>query len=499
MDGLYIMDGLGAEDIFDSKIGYTYDDIIIHPGYIDFSVKDVNLKTNLTRNIKINIPIVSSPMDTVTESKMAISLALQGGIGIIHCNNTIEEQVQEVIKVKQYQNGFISNPVILSPNDKISEVYKIKDKYGFTGIPITEDGLLNSKLVGMVSFRDVDFVDDKEILIKNVMLSDLITVKEGASLDEAYQILKESKRSRLPIVDTKFNLKSLICRKDLRNKNEYPLASKNKDTNQLLVGAAISTHINNTERIDCLAKAGVDVFVIDSAQGNSIYQLNTINYIKTKYPSIDIIGGNVVTIQQAVNLIDAGVDCLRIGMGIGSICTTQEVCGVGRPQASAIYNVAKYASTKGIPIIADGGISNTSHIIKALTLGANTVMLGSMLAGTDESPGEYYYKNSVQIKKYRGMGCIDAITKNSGERYLSNNSQIKVAQGVSGTVIGKGSLIKYIPYLVQSIKHGFQDIGIKLIDDLHKQMYSNNIRFELRSISAMREGSVHDLLSYDNN
>jgi len=485
------------ESIFNSRTGYAYDDIIILPGYIDFSVNSVSLKSKLTRNIELNIPFVSSPMDTVTESDMAISLALQGGIGIIHCNNEIEEQVRDVERVKKFQNGFIHNPIILGPNDPISEVYRIKKCHGFTGIPITIDGQINSKLIGMVSFRDVDFVDNKKTLIKDVMLKDLITIREGTTLEKAYRVLKESKRSRLPIVDKEFNLKSLICRKDMRNRKEYPLASRNKKTNQLLVGAAVSTHIGTKVRISALVNAGVDVLVIDSSQGNSVYQLNTIHHIKKTYPKIDVIAGNIVTEKQAKNLINAGVDALRVGMGIGSICTTQEVTGVGRPQATAVYNVSKYASKFGIPVIADGGISNTSHVIKALTFGASSVMMGSMLAGTDESPGDYFYKEGVQIKKYRGMGSIDVMKKKGSERYLSSNTSIKVAQGVSGTVLGKGSISKYVPYLVQGIKHGFQYVGVKTVEQLHNTMESGVLEFELRSLSAMREGNVHDLLSYD--
>ena len=383
----------------------------------------------------------------------------------------------------------------MGPDCPISRVYEIKKSHGFTGIPITEDGQINSKLIGMVSFRDVDFVEDKNTPIKDVMLTDLITIKEGTSLKKAYQVLKESKRSRLPIVDDDFKLKSLICRKDMRNIKDYPLASRNK-TNQLLVGAAVTTHKNSYVRIHALAKANVDIFVIDSAQGNSKYQVEIIKYIRINYPHIDIIAGNVVTINQARNLIRAGAHALRVGMGIGSICTTQEVTGVGRPQATAVYNIAKYAHNFNIPVIADGGISNTSHIVKALTLGASTVMMGSMLAGTDESPGEYFFKDGIQIKKYRGMGSIDVMKKVGSERYLSTNP-IKIAQGVSGTVIGKGQISKYIPYLVQGVKHGLQYIGEKNLKKLHSNLLQGVTRFELRSLSAMREGNVHDLLSYE--
>jgi IMP dehydrogenase len=491
------MDGCVAKEIFNNKTGYAYDDIIILPGYIDFSVSNVDLKSNLTKNIQLSTPIVSSPMDTVTEHNMAIQLALQGGIGIIHCNNSVDEQVEHVRKVKRFQNGFITNPVLLSPEQPISEIYRIKKQHGFSGIPITQNGCMDSKLLGMVSFRDVDFVKNKATPIGDVMLTDLITIEEGSTLEDAYEILKESKRSRLPVVDKKFNLKSLICRKDLANRREYPNASRNRTTNQLLVGASVTTHLNTGERIDPLIKAGVDVLVIDSAQGNSLYQIKTIKYIKEKFPNIDIIAGNVVTTKQAKNLIDAGADALRVGMGIGSICTTQEVCGVGRSQATAVYKVSHYAKSFGVPIIADGSIKNTGHIVKALTLGASTVMLGSMLAGTEDSPGEIFYKDGVRLKNYRGMPSIEAMKQtSSSERYLAQNENIKVAQGVSGTVVTKGKVSTYIPYLVQGVKHGLQDIGSNTVPKLHTMLDDGTIEFEIRSISSMRDGAIHGLYDY---
>ena len=326
------------------------------------------------------------------------------------------------------------------------------------------------------------------------METKLVIAKEECSLLEANDILKTNKVNLLPIVDKKGNLVSLISRKDLRNNNEYPLASKNKETKQLLVGAAVSTHPRDRPRIDALIDVGVDVIVIDSSQGNSVYQLDTIKYIKDK-KNIDIIGGNVVTKHQAKNLIEAGVDGLRVGMGIGSICTTQEVCGVGRPQATAVYNVAEYAQQHNVPIIADGGISNIGHIIKALAIGASTVMMGSMLAGTDEAPGKYFYQEDVKLKKYRGMGSIDAMNKNSGKRYMVD--KIKVAQGVTGAVTSKGSLQEYLPYIIRGVKHGFQDIGISDISNLHEQMYEKKIEFNLRSLPAQREGNIHSLHSYE--
>lgn len=479
-------------NIINKNTSYSYDDIILLPGYIDFSVNDVNIKTKLTKNIFLNVPFISSPMDTVTESNMAINMALQGGIGIIHNNNNIDEQVAEVNKVKRYKNGFIMDPYILSPDNTISDIDFIKKNFGCSGIPITENGKIKSKLLGIVTNRDIDFIEDRNIKLKNIMSTDLIVGKENSSLTEANNIMKNNKKGKLPIVNDNFELVALIARNDLIKNKEYPLASKDNNQ-QLLVGAAISTHHHDELRVDKLVEAGINVIVIDASQGNSIYQKNMIQFCKNKYPNLDIIGGNVVTHLQASNLISWGVDAIRVGMGSGSICTTQEVCAVGRAQASAVYDVCSVAKKYNIPVIADGGISNTGHIIKALSLGANSVMMGSVLAGTEEAPGEYFLHDGVRLKKYRGMGSIDAMTKKSGLRYFSDNKNIKVAQGVSGSVTDKGSVKNLIPYLIQSVKHGFQDLGIKNLFDINTDI----IFCELRSNSAVREGNIHGLYNYD--
>ena len=488
-------DGFSAEEIFTQTTGYAYNDFIILPGYIDFTPDDVILETNLTRNIKIKTPFISSPMDTVTEAEMAIGLALWGGIGIIHYNNTIEQQVEEVLKVKRYENGFINNPIVLSPQHKIRDIDMIKAKYNFSGIPITVDGKLNSKLVGIVTNRYIDFERDRTKTLAEVMTTDLLTAPEGISLSDANKILKTSKKGKLPIVDKEGRLVALMSRSDLLKNREYPLASKD-EKKQLRVGAAISTKEESKERLAALYEAGVDVVVIDSAQGNSLYQVEMIKYIKSKYPSIEVIAGNVVTVEQCQNLIKAGADALRIGMGPGSICTTQTTMAVGRPQATAVYRTAKYANKEGIPVIADGGIANIGHISKALALGASTAMMGSMFAGTHEAPGEYFYENGVRLKRYRGMGSIEAMEAGGTNRYFAEDSPIIVAQGVSGAVVDKGSLHDYLPYLIQGLKHSFQDMGIKNIPQLHKALYSGQLRFEIRSQMAQREGHVHDMYSY---
>ena len=488
-------DGRSAEELFSLPQGLAYNDFIILPGYIDFSPDEVNLESRLTRNIRLKRPLISSPMDTVTESKMAIALALMGGLGIIHYNNTIEEQVAQVRKVKRFENGFITDPIVLSPEHRISDIDCIKQKHGFSGIPVTEDGKLLSKLVGVVTNRDIDFETNRAKKIREVMSTDLLTAHEDITLAKANEILKKSKKGKLPIVDDNGNLVSLMCRNDLLKNREYPNSSKD-EKKQLMVGASIGTQAEARDRLDELVKAGVDVVVIDSAQGNSIYQIEMIQYIKKRYPKVEVIGGNVVTEEQCESLIRAGADALRIGMGPGSICTTQTTMAVGRPQATAVYKCARYAGKSGVPVIADGGIANIGHIAKALAIGASAAMMGSMFAGTQEAPGEYFYENGVRLKKYRGMASLEAMEKGGSKRYFAEDTNIKVAQGVSGSVVDKGSMLDYVPYLVQGLNHSFQDMGVKDITTLQEKLYSGELRFELRSLSAQIEGGVHDMYSY---
>jgi IMP dehydrogenase len=506
---------------------FGYDDLIIMPNscqndendnmnsVIDFSINDVNLRTRITTNICINTPIVSSPMDTVTSAEMAIQLALQGGIGILHCNQTIEDQVTQILKVKRYYNGFINDPITFGPYSTAQDIIDAHEKYGFSEFPIIDE---DRKLVGLVSRKEIDLLDNPDkINVRDIMMIDLKTAPDSSSLAECTEIIKKCKISRLLIVDSEGKLAKLVCRKDIKVLRKYPLATLHHETRQLMVGAAVSTHESDKTRIHNLIEAGVDFLVIDSSNGATQFQINTLKYIKNisitiLEKEIDVICGNVVTGEQARILVMAGANGIRVGMGIGSICTTQNVTGVGRGQASAIFDVAhtvwkmtmmneinengkiivKPWTGRIIPIIADGGISNTGHIVKALALGADCVMLGSMLAGTDEAPGDYYYKEGVRVKKYRGMGSMEAMTqRGSKERYLSSESSGGiVTQGVSGVVTGKGGVDKYVPTLAKAIKHGFQNMGCK-------DMIYRDVKFEIRTSASILDGNVHHLFSYE--
>lgn len=466
------------------------------PGFVDFHAQDVNLTTRLTRDISLNLPFVSSPMDTVTESRMSIALALLGGLGFLHYNNTIEEQCNQLREVKRFKNGFITDPIVLSPTHTITDIENIKKKYGFSGIPITKNGKHDSPLVGIVTNRDIDLETDKSIELGKVMTTDLIRAEEGMGLEEANAILKKSKKGKLPIVDKKNHLIALICRSDLQKMRSYPFALKDS-TEKLRAGAAVSTHKSSYERLEALINLGLDCVVIDSAQGHSKFQIEMIRWIKKHHPDLQVIGGNIVTAEQAISLIEAGCDALRVGMGPGSICITQDTMAVGRAQATAIYYVSLVAKRYDVPVIADGGIVNLGDITKALSIGASCGMMGSLFAGTTEAPGEYFYENGVRLKRYRGMASFEAMKSGGDKRYLSDNTcATPVAQGVSGSVLDKGSMFNYVPYLLQGLRLSFQDLGVRDIDTLHERLYNGQLRFEQRSVSAQREGSVHGLYNY---
>ncbi|KAL8432751.1 hypothetical protein ACSSS7_004375 [Eimeria intestinalis] len=513
-------DGWDAEKIFNSSVyGFTYDDLVLMPGHIGFGVESVDLTSRLTRDILLRIPLVSSPMDTVTEHRMATGVALMGGIGIIHNNMEIAQQVAQVRKTKRFENGFIMEPFVLKPTDTVADVDCIKKKYGYSSVPITTTGQLGGKLVGIVTSRDIDFITDRNVALSEVMTTDLIVGHEPVDLAEANEIMRKSKKGKLPIVNDHFELVALVSRNDLQKNREYPLASKDANK-QLLVGAALSTRPGEIERAKALLQVGADVLVVDSSQGDSVFQIDLVKQLKSAFPDTQIVGGNVVTARQAKSLIDAGVDALRVGMGSGSICTTQVVCAVGRAQATAVYHVSKYAKEiAGIPCIADGGIQNSGSVVKALALGASTVMVGSLLAATEEAPGAYYFHNGARVKSYRGMGSIEAMRAastigqkpaadgsttptspaagGSAARYFAENQKIRVAQGVTGCLVDKGSIRNLIPYVMQGVKHGLQDAGAQSIQALHEQLYSGVVRFDVRTAAAQKEGNVHNLTVLD--
>eukprot|EP00775_Hariotina_reticulata_P004723 gene4724-4973_t len=492
-------DGFTAAQLFGQGVSYTYDDVIMHPGHISFPAHEVDLTANVTRNIKLRVPIVSSPMDTVTEAEMAVAMATVGGMGFIHYNCSIADQVAMVAKVKAHAPGFIVNPVCLKPTDPISTFDSVKVAKNVSSVCVTDTGALGGKLLGVVSTRDVDFINDRSTPLEDVMTRDVVTAHSSSSAKGALETLKQNKMGLLPLVNGNGDLVGLASRRAFVDEQLLPPqgAPSLDSQGRLLVGAATGTREGDKERIARLVEAGVDAVILDSSQGDSTYQLQMVAYIKQKHPDLDVICGNVVTGAQARRLIEAGAAGLRVGMGSGSICTTQEVCAVGRGQATAVYQVARVASQYGVPIIADGGVQNSGHICKALALGASAVMCGSMFAGTSEAPGDYFYVNGQRVKKYRGMGSLEAMAKGSEARYLSDTQNLKIAQGVSGTVKDKGSVRKTVPYLAQAVKQGFQDLGVQDVAQARKGLASGTMRMECRTGAAQQEGGVHDLLTYE--
>ena len=412
--------------------GITFDDVLLVPAFSEVIANDVDTRTRLTNKIQLNIPLMSASMDTVTEHRMAIAMARQGGIGIIHKNMSIEEQAEEVDKVKRSENGVITDPFSLSPEHTIQDADDLMAKYRISGVPITE----GTKLVGIITNRDLKFETDFSKKIKESMTSEgLVTAKEGITLEEAKQILGKARKEKLPIVDDDFNLKGLITIKDIEKQIKYPNAAKD-DQGRLLCGAGVGITADVLDRVQALVNAHVDVIVVDSAHGHSANVLRVVRMVKDKFPDLQVIAGNVATGAGAKALIEAGADCVKIGIGPGSICTTRVVAGIGVPQITAIMSAYEEAKKAGIPIIADGGIKYSGELTKAIAAGADVCMLGSMLAGCDESPGDFELYQGRKYKVYRGMGSLAAMENGSKDRYFQTNAKKLVPEGVEGRVCG---------------------------------------------------------------
>ncbi|MCR5001889.1 MAG: IMP dehydrogenase [Lachnospiraceae bacterium] len=464
--------------------GITFDDVLLVPGYSNVIGNQVDVSTCLTQQIRLNIPMMSAGMDTVTEHRMAIAMARQGGIGIIHKNMTIEEQADEVDKVKRSENGVITDPFSLSPEHTLKDADDLMAKFRISGVPITE----GRKLVGIITNRDLKFETDFTKKIKECMTSEgLITAPEGITLDEAKSILAKARKEKLPLVDKDFNLKGLITIKDIEKQIKYPLSAKDEQ-GRLLCGAGVGITANVLERVEALIKAKVDVVVLDSAHGHSENVLRCARMIKDAYPDLQLIGGNVATAEGTRALIDAGVDAVKVGIGPGSICTTRIVAGIGVPQITAVMNCYEEAKKSGIPIIADGGIKYSGDMTKAIAAGANVCMMGSIFAGCDESPGTFELFQGRKYKVYRGMGSISAMENGSKDRYFQSDAKKLVPEGVEGRVAYKGLVEDTVFQLIGGLRSGMGYCGCPTIEDLKEKG-----RFVKISAAALKESHPHDI------
>lgn len=468
--------------------GLTFDDVLIIPAKSDVLPAEVDVSTQLTRNIRLLIPIISSAMDTVTESKMAIALAQQGGIGIIHRNLSIEAQAEEVAKVKRHESGMIVDPITMRPKDKIYQAKEIMRKYKISGVPITDE---NNKLVGILTNRDIRFETRDDLPIEEVMTKDLVTVPLGTSIEEAMKLFHKHKIEKILMVDENFHLKGLITYKDILKRIQYPNACKD-NYGRLRVGAAIGVGQDALERAAALIEAKVDVLVIDTAHGHSQRVIDTLKLLKKKYPDQEVIAGNIATAEAAEDLIAAGADALKVGVGPGSICTTRVVTGAGVPQITAIADVYRVAKKKNIPIIADGGIKYSGDITKALAAGASSVMLGNLLAGTDEAPGEVVIYQGRSYKIYRGMGSLEAMKEGSRDRYGQDVPGVQsklVPEGIEGRVPYKGTVVNIIQMMVGGLRSGMGYAGCRTIPELQEKA-----RFIKITAAGLRESHVHDVV-----
>ena len=464
--------------------GITFDDVLLVPAYSEVIPNQVDLTTNLTNTIKLNIPLMSAGMDTVTENRMAIAMARQGGIGVIHKNMSIEEQAEEVDKVKRSENGVITDPFYLSPEHTLQDANELMAKYRISGVPITN----GKKLVGIITNRDLKFETDFSKKIKESMTSEgLVTAKEGITLEEAKKILAAARKEKLPLVDDEGNLKGLITIKDIEKQIKYPLSAKDAQ-GRLLCAAAVGITNNIMERVDALIKAKVDAIVLDSAHGHSANIIRAVRMIRDAYPDAQIIAGNVATAEATLDLIKAGASAVKVGIGPGSICTTRVVAGIGVPQITAIMNCYEVAKEYNVPIIGDGGIKYSGDITKALAAGANVCMMGSIFAGCDESPGSFELFQGRKYKVYRGMGSIAAMERGSKDRYFQTDAKKLVPEGVEGRVAYKGTVEDTVFQLVGGLKAGMGYCGAKDITTLQK-----TAKFMKISAASLRESHPHDI------
>ncbi len=466
------------------KTAYTFDDVLLVPNKSEILPREVSVKTKLTKTISLNIPLMSAAMDTVTQSKMAIAMAREGGIGIIHKNMSIEQQAKEVDKVKRQENGIITDPIFLSKENTLQDAENLMGQYRISGVPITENG----KLVGILTNRDVTFETDFSKKISEVMTKEnLITAPKNTSIDEAKEILKKHKIEKLPLVDKDGNLKGLITIKDIDKAKQFPNAAKDLN-GRLLCGATVGVTADMMDRVDALVKAKVDVITVDTAHGHSRGVMEAVKQIKVKHPDLQVIAGNVATAEATEDLIKAGADCVKVGIGPGSICTTRVVAGVGVPQLTAVMDCAEVGKKYGIPVIADGGLKYSGDIVKALAAGASVAMMGSLFAGCEEAPGEMEIYQGRSYKVYRGMGSLAAMACGSKDRYFQDGNKKLVPEGVEGRVAYKGYVSDTIFQLMGGIKSGMGYLGSKDLDTLYE-----TARFVVQTASGYRESHPHDI------